>query len=81
MRYAGAPQNLSSGGFGSASGPVQGQQRAVEYGGYDQSIVEGFTNMGFSVTMVVKALNTVGSKKKGSLSEEEADRVVEALLG
>ncbi|KAH8147412.1 uncharacterized protein LAJ45_08568 [Morchella importuna] len=81
VRYAGAPRDLqSSGSTGGMSGPTPAQQRAIEYGGYDQNTVDGFANMGFPVALVVRALGSVGARKKGPLSEEEAARVVEILL-
>lgn len=81
VRYAGAPRDLqSSGSTGGMSGPTPAQQRTTEYGGYDQSTVDRFASMGFSVPLVVRALGSVGARKKGPLSEEEAGRVVEILL-
>lgn len=82
VRYAGAPSSLSSSAGGS-SGGARGNTTAPakkEYGGYDEGLVDRFTNMGFPVGMVVRALGGVGVKKRGALSDEEAERVVEALL-
>lgn len=78
VRYAGAPASLTPG--SSTNRPIAVPEVKKEYGGYDENIVERFASMGFSVGMVVKALGTVGVRKRGGISEEEAGRVVEVLL-
>lgn len=61
--------------------PIVVAEVKKEYGGYDENVVERFASMGFSVAMVVRALGSVGVRKRGGgMSEEEAGRVVEVLL-
>ncbi|KAL7267755.1 Ubiquitin-conjugating enzyme E2 1 [Rhizina undulata] len=78
-RHAGAPSptSTSSGGFASLGTQV----RNTDYGGYDESVVNNFTNMGFQVSRVIGAFDIVGLKRGQNPSVEQAQRVVELLLG
>lgn len=80
VRYAGAPATAPGAPGSSASRPIMVAEVKKEYGGYEESVVERFASMGFSVGMVVRALGVVGVRKRGGMTEEEVGRVVELLL-
>ncbi|KAA8909304.1 ubiquitin-conjugating enzyme/RWD-like protein [Sphaerosporella brunnea] len=72
-RYAGA---------GDAAPPSEAEKRRRELDGYSESLVEGFTGMGFETRAVVSALRGAGVKRGvESLAEDMAGRVVERLIG
>lgn len=87
VRFAGAPNTPAreASSSGSAATPAprvmsEEQRKMQEYGGYDEAIVERFTGMGFPVRQVVRSLSIVGIRKRGNITETEAERVVEMLL-
>lgn len=80
VRYAGASASVASSQGSSTNRPIVVAEAKKEYGGYDETMVEKFASMGFSVGMVVRALGVVGVRKRGGLSEEEVMRIVELLL-
>ncbi|KAL0637734.1 Ubiquitin-conjugating enzyme E2 1 [Maublancomyces gigas] len=80
VRYAGASASVANAQGSSANRPIVVAEAKKEYGGYEETVVEKFASMGFSVGMVVRALGVVGVRKRGGLTEEEVVRVVELLL-
>jgi ubiquitin-conjugating enzyme (huntingtin interacting protein 2) len=72
-RYAGA---------GEAAPISEAEKRQRELDGYSEALVANFTGMGFDTRAVVAALRGVGVKRGvDRLSEDQAGRVVERLIG
>jgi ubiquitin-conjugating enzyme (huntingtin interacting protein 2) len=74
IRYANAPRDLSA----SASTPVPPTD---PYAGYKREDVENFVGMGFKTSQVVAAMVAAGVPKGKKPTDDQADAIVEKLLG
>lgn len=77
IRYANSPRDLSS----SASTPGQSAPPSDDYAGFKKEVVDNFTGMGFSVNQVVAAMVAAGVPRGKQPTEEQADVILDKLLG
>lgn len=77
IRYANAPRDLSA----SASTPAQPAPPVDDYAGYRKDDVDNFVGMGFKKSQVVAAMVASGVPKGKRPTDDQADAILDKLLG
>ena len=76
IRYANAPRDLSA-----SASTTQVAPPTDDYAGYKKDDVENFVGMGFKISQVVAAMTAAGVPKGKKPTDDQADFILDKLLG